>query len=184
MSKIQLILTFMNMCPVCHENVPHLILSCSHGICRSCLVQWLNHGGTNCPLCRAIINPNVLNQNFILSNLFDSRTHYLDISISSPKGTSLPVTDYELSKIEELFGQASKIDNKNFNNLDNGSKIMLQMYKSNCWYFGTINSIDGKIIRINNCIILQRCDGSMYNTSPTYRNIQFENSDSIYLIST
>tara|TARA_A100001015_G_scaffold279398_1_gene340550 strand:+ start:16 stop:537 length:522 start_codon:yes stop_codon:yes gene_type:complete len=171
-------------CPVCQENVRLLNLPCSHGICRSCLAQWSNHGGTTCPTCRADINQNILNRTFILSNLVDTAKRYLDISISSPKGTSTPVTDDELSKIQEVFGPTSQISNENFQNLDIGSKIMFQMYKSNCWFYGTIDAVDDTTIRMNNCIFLQRCDGSMYNTSPACRNIQFENNDSIYLIST
>ena len=59
----------MEECPVCQENVTLLNLPCSHGICRSCLAQWSEHGGTNCPMCRADIDQNILARTFILSNL-------------------------------------------------------------------------------------------------------------------
>lgn len=173
----------MEECPVCRENVTLLNLPCSHGICRSCLTSWLDVGGTSCPTCRAEIDQSFLTHNFSLLDLVNSEIHYLNISIPSPKGTSAPVTSDELSKIGELFGTVSKISYKNFPNLSVGINIMFQMYKSNCWFFGTISRVVDGTIDINNCIFVQRSDGSIYNTSPSHRNIQYESRDSIYLIS-
>jgi hypothetical protein len=173
----------MEECPVCQENVTLLNLSCSHGICRCCLSTWLDHGGTNCPMCRADIDQTILTHNFSLSDLIDSKIHYLNISISSPAYTSVPVTNFELSKFGELFGNASQICHKNVANLYNGRYIMFQMYRSNCWFFGNISRVEDGSIYINNCIFLNRHDGSIYNTTPSYKTLQYEHRDSIYLIS-
>ena len=170
----------MEECPICQENVTLQNLSCSHDICRSCLSEWVRCGGSSCPICRANIDSNILTNNFALSDLVNSEVHHLNISISSPKGTSIPVTNEEFSTITELFGNASQI---NHINLSIGNKIMFQMYKSNCWFFGIISNVEGTSIDIKNCIFLQRYNGSIYNTTPSRRNIQYENRDSIYLIS-
>eukprot|EP00003_Mantamonas_plastica_P004983 TRINITY_DN13999_c0_g1_i1.p2 TRINITY_DN13999_c0_g1~~TRINITY_DN13999_c0_g1_i1.p2 ORF type:complete len:173 (+),score=58.43 TRINITY_DN13999_c0_g1_i1:538-1056(+) len=41
------------MCIVCMENNPEVVLSCAHSYCKSCIDEWKERSNT-CPMCRAV----------------------------------------------------------------------------------------------------------------------------------
>ena len=171
----------METCPICYSNRYLVSLNCQHQICRSCLATWLPIN-SNCPMCRADVE-SVYSSNLTISDLVNSQVYQLDINIDSPKGTSKPITYQEMEILTRLFGNANPISFKNYPNLSVGSKIMLQNYNNNCWFFGIIRQINNNSVKIGDCIYLQRCDGSIYNTSPSKRQINYSENDSIFLIS-
>lgn len=171
----------METCPICYRNTHLESLGCQHQICRSCLTRWLPINA-NCPMCRAEVDTS-LYPSLDISNLIDSKIYHLNISIDSPKGTSNPITYQEMEILTQLFGNPHAIIFRNYPNLTIGSKIMIQYYNSNCWFIGIIQTIDNRSVEIENCIHLQRCDGAIYNTTPSKRQINYSENDSIFLIS-
>ena len=171
----------METCPICYCNTHLVSLECQHKICRSCLSTWLPIN-SNCPMCRADVETDFSSQ-LRISNLINSEIYRININIDSPEGTSKPITYQEMEILTQVFGDAEAISFKNYPNLVIGSKIMLQNYNSNCWFVGTIKDINNTSVKIGNCIYLQRCDGSIYNTSPSKRKVNYTENDTIFLIS-
>ena len=112
----------MNTCPVCYENRNLVTLGCSHSFCSSCLDRWT----TTCPMCRANIDSSILDISTNDLVLEDSNPRSLNISISSPKGTSLPIQDNELQILTNIFGNLIEINYCNINLCD---KVVFRITK-------------------------------------------------------
>ena len=165
----------MNTCPICYENRNLINLNCSHSFCSQCINRWR----TTCPLCRATISSScfgISTNNLVLE---DSNPRRLNISISSPKGTSLPIERSELEILTSIFGNFSKTELNLINNFD---KIIFQNYLNNCWWIGNVLSLNNDNITIDNSIYLQRNDGLIYNASPMTRTIKVGERDTFFIV--
>lgn len=165
----------MNECPICFETRNLSSLSCSHSFCRRCITRWR----ISCPMCRSPIEATTFDISTNNLTLKDSDPRRLNISIQSPKGTSLPIQKSELNILRRIFGNFNKIDLENINNYD---KIIFQNYKSNCWWVGIILSKTFDSITIDNSIYLQRGNGSIYNASPLIRTINIGEYDTYFIL--
>ena len=116
----------MEECPICFESSNMVSLRCNHCFCQECLDRW----SASCPLCRKNILRNPISQ---------SNFSNIDINIESPKGTSLPICNYEKNIMREIFGsfREKKLEDLNLN-----YQILVQNYIGNCWWIGKISKID------------------------------------------
>ena len=173
----------METCTICMESNHLVPLVCSHQFCQRCLDRWRTVS-TSCPLCRCEIIEQTRSE--LIRNgleLHDSETKTINISVPSPKGTSLPISNEEYDLIRDIFGDFSnRIYYLNIQNLDSGTKIMFQNYKNNSWWFGIIENVTDEKIIIRNSIFLQRYDGTIYNSSPSTRELDYDNNDHIHII--
>ena len=105
----------------------------------------------------------------------------LNISIESPKGTSVKIQENEISSLRNIFGNFNKL---RFCQLDKFDKILLQSYSNNSWWIGLIDDISGNKIKLKNTIFLKRNSGSIFYTSPSVRVIDTCENDSFFKICT
>ena len=165
----------MNECPICYENHYLVTLGCSHSFCSQCINRWR----ISCPICRSnnvSRRLDISTNNFLLQGSIPRR---LNISISSPKGTSVPIQDNELSILKSIFGNFNRTDLVMISNFD---KIIFQNYLNNCWWIGKVLSLDGEFITIDNSIYLQRQDGLIYNAFPLVRKVKIGERDTYFIL--
>lgn len=163
----------MSDCPVCLEVCNLVTLDCSHSFCRNCLQNWT----TNCPICRQEQSYSINVNNIIMNGVSPIN---LNISIESPKGTSVGIQENEISSLRNIFGNFNKL---RFCQLDRFDKILLQSYSNNSWWIGLIDNISGNKIKLKNTIFLKRSSGSIFYTSPSVRVIDTYENDSFFKIS-
>ena len=169
-------------CPICYEevsdnNITLVHLPCQHSTCSDCLNLWRIQSN-DCPICRYNLNHGEI--------LFDNITNQprrLNMTFPSPKGTSINVTNYELNTLRRIFGNFNEICYDNVPNLSIGSKILIQSYISNCWWYGRILRIENNIIRLGDCIYNQRSNGDIYKSTPPIRDITYSNMDKFMILS-
>ncbi len=110
----------MDECPIFFESSNMVSLRCNHIFCQICLDRW----PSSCPLCR---------ENILRNPISQSDFSNIDINIESPKGTSLPISNYEKNIIREIFGS---FRNKTLEQLSLTNNILVQNYIGNCWWVG------------------------------------------------
>ena len=49
----------MSCCPICLELGAEIFTPCKHTFHSRCLTLWRIHGGTNCPMCRIVLEKTV-----------------------------------------------------------------------------------------------------------------------------
>lgn len=156
----------MDECPICFESSNMVSLRCNHSFCQICLDRWLS----SCPLCR---------ENILRNPISQSDFSNIDINIESPKGTSLPISNYEKNIIREIFGS---FRNKTLEQLSLTNNILVQNYIGNCWWVGKISKIEGNFLDLENTVFIKRNSGAMFNASPSTRTIEIMDRDSLYVL--
>lgn len=165
-------------CPICFDEVSDNItlvqLDCQHSLCSNCL-DILRNYSNSCPICRCSINQSNLSLNSI-----SEKPRRLNMTFPSPKGTSIEVSDYELIRLKRVFGDFDPIE---LGEINIGNKILLQNYLNNCWWYGSVLSINDNRIKLGNCIYNQRSNGLIYKATPSVRNIEYSNRDKFMILS-
>tara|TARA_B100000161_G_scaffold265317_1_gene240981 strand:- start:315 stop:707 length:393 start_codon:yes stop_codon:yes gene_type:complete len=130
-------------------------------------------------MCRANIDSSILDISTNDLVLEDSNPRSLNISISSPKGTSLPIQDNELQILTNIFGNLIEINYCNINLCD---KVVFQNYKNNCWWIGKVLNREPNRIKIDKSIYLERGSGNIYKSSPEIRSIEIDSEDTFFIL--
>lgn len=168
-------------CPICYETTNNIEnLDCSHYMCSTCLTSLINSNlSSSCPFCRQDIQIQLPLERM---NLIDSIPKKINLNIQSSKGTSTPVSHHEKRLLSSLFGNLVTISN--LSELENyyNRRVLIQIYSGNSWFSGYLSDIQSNKIMIENCVFIQRSNGSIYNTSPPDRTIDIANSDLIFVI--
>jgi hypothetical protein len=107
---------------------------------------------------------------------------YIDIKVDSKKGVSNPITKKEIDILTEIFGLFDGIHFHNLHYLNTGAKIIIQNYINNCWWIGILNNIDGNKIILDDAIYIERSNGTIYNASPSTRQLTCNIFDSFFII--
>jgi hypothetical protein len=102
---------------------------------------------------------------------------YLNFSVKSPKGESLPVKYHEKENLTYIFGKHYII---NLKDVVVNMKILYQDYKNNCWFYGYVSDISENHININNCIFINRGSGSIFRITPINRSIIINKEDQLF----
>ena len=76
-------------CPICFEIINNSCVgSCMHHICYKCLIKWLNHGGTKCPVCKKYI------YEIKFDKEFDQINNINNINNSSSNSSNNNISEY------------------------------------------------------------------------------------------
>lgn len=63
-------------CSICLNTLNNVrTTSCGHAFCFDCLNMWIVNRN-NCPICRAIVNPNMYYESFIVNNIINTINRY------------------------------------------------------------------------------------------------------------
>ena len=167
-------------CPICLEDVSNSSITlepliCGHSFCSQCIRTWSNYSN-ECPLCRESVITGTL-----FSNISENPRR-LNFKVVSPKGTSLDITDIELQTLKNIFGNLSPKSYDEFKNIDIDSKILVQNYNNNCWWYGNIVSIENNVFIIKDSIYIQRSNGYVYKSTPSVRSISYCQDDKFMII--
>ena len=157
-------------CPVCYASKDDIVMfPCTHYMCTSCLTSLINSNlDFNCPCCREPIeNSYAINSN----NFIDKCPKKLPLRIRSEKGTSEPISTEEEQLLKLIFGNFVMMQEEDYSHLYNRI-ILIQDYKNNSWIIGNLSSYVDRKITLNDCKYISRCDGKVYSTTPSVRNVK------------
>lgn len=94
-------------CPVCIvRKAAYITFSCSHSVCRTCVLHMINHQQTRCPLCRADIYDQIPQE--LLDELEDERAAD-DPTAMGSRNRRITTTDDGYDSADEIEDDATHI---------------------------------------------------------------------------